>query len=95
MIGCYCIKHYGFNASDFIGWIRLCRPGSVIGPQQFCLIEMEKELKLRGKTSNIRKAVEEKLGAEYLEQYMKKLSLKDKKMSEEEKKIKKKGRSKE
>ena len=34
LIGCYTIKHYKFNAADFIGWIRICRPGSVLGPQQ-------------------------------------------------------------
>lgn len=38
LIGCYAIKHYRFNAADFIGWIRLCRPGSVLGPQQFFLL---------------------------------------------------------
>jgi cell division cycle 14 len=41
LIGCYAIKHYHFNAADFIGWIRLCRPGSVLGPQQFFLLESE------------------------------------------------------
>ena len=91
MIGCYAIKHYNFNASDFIAWIRLCRPGSVIGPQQFCLTEMEKQLKLKGKSSDIRKEIEQKLGAEYMEKHMKKLVLNEKKMSEEEKKIKVKG----
>jgi cell division cycle 14 len=41
LIACYAIKHYHFNAADFIGWIRLCRPGSVLGPQQFFLLESE------------------------------------------------------
>ena len=58
LIACYAIKHYGFNAADFIGWIRLCRPGSILGPQQYFLLEMEKELKLKGKDSKIRKEVE-------------------------------------
>jgi hypothetical protein len=28
------MKHYGFTAREAIGWMRVCRPGSVIGPQQ-------------------------------------------------------------
>ena len=42
---------------------------------------------MKGKNTKIRKEVEEKLGAEELEKYVKKLSIKDQKMSEEEKKI--------
>lgn len=34
LIGSYVIKNYRFPAPDFIGWIRICRPGSVLGPQQ-------------------------------------------------------------
>lgn len=37
MIALYVMKHYKFPAAAFIGWIRLCRPGSVIGPQQHWL----------------------------------------------------------
>jgi len=32
LIGCYAMKHYRFPAAAFIGWIRICRPGSVLGP---------------------------------------------------------------
>jgi len=32
LIGAYCIKHFRFPAPDFIGWIRIARPGSVLGP---------------------------------------------------------------
>lgn len=39
LIGCYLIKNYGFTAKEAIGWIRVCRPGSVIGPQQGFLQE--------------------------------------------------------
>lgn len=35
------MKHYGFTAAEFIGWVRVCRPGSVIGPQQHYLREMQ------------------------------------------------------
>lgn len=33
-IGAYMMKHHMFSAHELIGWLRLCRPGSVIGPQQ-------------------------------------------------------------
>ena len=32
LIGLYCMKHYGFPAAAFIGWIRIARPGSILGP---------------------------------------------------------------
>ncbi|CAM9827089.1 unnamed protein product, partial [Laminaria digitata] len=40
-IGCYLMKHYGFTAAEAIGWMRIGRPGSVIGPQQHFLEQME------------------------------------------------------
>jgi len=43
-IGCYCMKHYKFTAAEIIGWMRICRPGSVIGPQQHFMQEMEQTL---------------------------------------------------
>ncbi|CAG9316991.1 unnamed protein product [Blepharisma stoltei] len=43
LIGIYAMKHYKFPAAPFIGWIRLCRPGSVLGPQQQFLCDKEKE----------------------------------------------------
>uniref|UniRef100_A0A8C7SFL6 Cell division cycle 14Ab n=1 Tax=Oncorhynchus mykiss TaxID=8022 RepID=A0A8C7SFL6_ONCMY len=39
LIGCYLMKHYRFTAAETIAWIRVCRPGSVIGPQQHFLEE--------------------------------------------------------
>ncbi|MEQ2210074.1 Dual specificity protein phosphatase cdc14ab, partial [Xenoophorus captivus] len=39
LIGCYLMKHYRFTAAEAIAWIRICRPGSVIGPQQNFLEE--------------------------------------------------------
>lgn len=41
MIACYAIKHYGFPAASLIAWIRLCRPGSILGKQQKFLIDYE------------------------------------------------------
>lgn len=33
-IGAFAMKHWGFTAAEVIGWMRVARPGSVIGPQQ-------------------------------------------------------------
>ncbi|KAG2436372.1 hypothetical protein HXX76_006679 [Chlamydomonas incerta] len=41
LICCYIMKHYRFTAEEVIGYIRVCRPGSVIGPQQNFIREME------------------------------------------------------
>ena len=59
LIACYAMKHYNFNAADFIGWIRIARPGSILGPQQHFLIEMEKPMKERSKHSPIWKQISE------------------------------------
>ncbi|KDO23825.1 hypothetical protein SPRG_11257 [Saprolegnia parasitica CBS 223.65] len=40
-IGCYMMKHEQFTAREVIGWLRLCRPGSVIGPQQDFMEEIQ------------------------------------------------------
>jgi cell division cycle 14 len=37
LIGIYAMKHYKFPADAFIGYIRIMRPGSVLGPQQHFL----------------------------------------------------------
>ena len=42
MIGCFMMKHFGFSTTEFIVWARLCRPGSVLGPQQQFLIDIER-----------------------------------------------------
>eukprot|EP00957_Ditylum_brightwellii_P181726 13844058-Ditylum_brightwellii.AAC.1 len=40
-IGAYMMKHYKFTAAEAIGWMRICRPGCVIGPQQHFLQDLE------------------------------------------------------
>ena len=40
-IGAYLMKHYRLTAKDVIGWMRICRPGMVIGPQQQFLQDIE------------------------------------------------------
>lgn len=41
LIACYLMKHYKFTAAESIAWLRICRPGSVIGPQQNFLEEKQ------------------------------------------------------
>lgn len=44
LIALYCMKHYGFPPAAYIGWIRIARPGSILGPQQNYLINMDKRM---------------------------------------------------
>lgn len=37
LIGCYLMKHYHMTAAEVIAWIRIARPGSILGPQQHYL----------------------------------------------------------
>ncbi|XP_025833358.1 dual specificity protein phosphatase CDC14B-like isoform X2 [Agrilus planipennis] len=48
LIGAYIIKHYHLTAREAISWMRICRPGSVIGPQQDWLEKIEKWLWKQG-----------------------------------------------
>jgi len=43
-IGAYMMKHYKFTAAEAIGWMRICRPGMVIGPQQHFLQDLEQRM---------------------------------------------------
>ncbi|KAJ3599038.1 hypothetical protein NHX12_033001 [Muraenolepis orangiensis] len=52
LIGCYMMKHYRFTAPETISWIRICRPGSVIGPQQQYLQEKQAALWALGEQSS-------------------------------------------
>eukprot|EP00826_Nyctotherus_ovalis_P015302 TRINITY_DN1433_c0_g1_i3.p3 TRINITY_DN1433_c0_g1~~TRINITY_DN1433_c0_g1_i3.p3 ORF type:complete len:100 (+),score=27.70 TRINITY_DN1433_c0_g1_i3:1098-1397(+) len=38
------MKNYKITARAMIGWIRICRPGSVLGPQQHFLCEKEAKM---------------------------------------------------
>ena len=44
LIGCYAVKNFKFPAEEFIAWCRICRPGSILGPQQQFLVEYETKL---------------------------------------------------
>ncbi|KAJ0404632.1 hypothetical protein P43SY_009845 [Pythium insidiosum] len=41
LVACYLMQQFGFSADEAIGWLRLCRPGSVVGPQQQFLRERQ------------------------------------------------------
>lgn len=47
-IAAYMIKHYGYSAREAIAWCRICRPGSIIGPQQQFLLVHEEKLRTEG-----------------------------------------------
>lgn len=70
-IGAYIMKHYKFTAAEAIGWMRICRPGMVIGPQQHFLQDLERKLwvegdKMRHSARNYMSGDENKLGIESL-----------------------------
>uniref|UniRef100_A0A3P8X6P8 protein-tyrosine-phosphatase n=1 Tax=Cynoglossus semilaevis TaxID=244447 RepID=A0A3P8X6P8_CYNSE len=48
LIGCYLMKHFRFTAAEAIAWIRICRPGSIIGAQQNFLEERRQRTGHRG-----------------------------------------------
>ena len=61
LIAIYAMKHYQFPARAFIGYIRICRPGSILGPQQAFLVqEQEKYFKL-GDAYRAKKGLGDKL----------------------------------
>ena len=47
LIAFYMMKHHSFTAREAMGWLRVMRPGSVIGPQQHFLVAMESGLPSR------------------------------------------------
>jgi len=48
LITSYIMKHYHFTANEGIAWARICRPGSVIGPQQHFLSDLQSRLWKQG-----------------------------------------------
>ncbi|XP_039298394.1 dual specificity protein phosphatase CDC14C [Nilaparvata lugens] len=48
LIGCYIMKHYRLSVNETIAWIRICRPGSIIGHQQVWLSEKEAQMFAEG-----------------------------------------------
>lgn len=54
LICCYMMKHYDFTAEEAMGYIRVCRPGSVIGPQQHYLLYQEALMRQQGQLARAR-----------------------------------------
>jgi len=52
LIGLYAMKHLRFPARAFIGWNRICRPGSILGPQQQFLVDCEAMMFQAGATAH-------------------------------------------
>ena len=42
------MKHYRLTAAETLAWLRICRPGSVIGPQQQWLAEQQPRMWRQG-----------------------------------------------
>ena len=42
LIACYLIRHYQFSAAEAVGWLRICRPGSVTTRQHEFLVQEQK-----------------------------------------------------
>jgi cell division cycle 14 len=58
LMGCYMMKHYRMTAAEVIAWLRIARPGSVIGPQQHYLESMQAEMWEDGKALGVRRRTE-------------------------------------
>ncbi|GBN11493.1 Dual specificity protein phosphatase CDC14B [Araneus ventricosus] len=56
LIACYIMKHHHFTAAEAIAWIRICRPGSIIGHQQHWLEEEQGLLCYQGNIFRAEKA---------------------------------------
>jgi len=61
LIGCYVMKHFKFTAPEIIAWMRICRPGSVIGPQQNFLEEKQAWLWMQGDIHRAKQKERERL----------------------------------
>ena len=55
LLGCWLMREYGMRANEAIAWLRLCRPGSVIGNQQEWLQSMEEQMVREGRSRRLRR----------------------------------------
>jgi cell division cycle 14 len=65
LIGIYAMKHFRFPAAYFIGWIRIARPGSILGPQQHYLLEKERDYQVQSIVRHIDMSPDEKRKRRY------------------------------
>jgi protein-tyrosine phosphatase len=48
LVGLFLMKHYSFTANEALGYLRIVRPGSIIGPQQHFLRDWEQRMWAQG-----------------------------------------------
>jgi hypothetical protein len=48
LIALYLMKHHGFTAREAMCWLQICRPGSIIGPQQHYLEQQQSRMHMLG-----------------------------------------------
>lgn len=89
MIALYTMKHYRFPADAFIGWIRICRPGSILGPQQKWLNIMQERMFAMCSKSPIYASLDEDVKS--LSKHLSSLSIAQHSMDATEKEIFEKG----
>lgn len=53
-IGAYIMKHFRFTAEEIIGWLRIIRPGSIIGPQQQFMKDIQARMWREGEMHRVR-----------------------------------------
>jgi hypothetical protein len=44
LVACYLMCRYGFTALEAIAWVRICRPGSIIGMQHKFIVDIEERI---------------------------------------------------
>jgi cell division cycle 14 len=59
LIALYMMRHHGFTAREAMGWLRIMRPGSVIGQQQHYLCAVEADMVRSGGATDVSKDNEE------------------------------------
>jgi len=55
LIACYVMKHFKFTAEEAIAWLRICRPGSVLGPQQDYVAEYQEKMWQEGEKYRLKR----------------------------------------
>jgi hypothetical protein len=48
LIALYLMKHHGFTAREAMCWLQICRPGSILGPQQHYLEQQQSRMHMLG-----------------------------------------------
>lgn len=83
LIGLYAMKHFQFPARAFIGWNRICRPGSILGPQQQFLLDMQNDMMQAGMSLRRPPNAPSLLGASGIQQQVERLSLRERSQAEQ------------